>query len=420
VLIESHLEDDSIDTEIDSKTIVQQKTDESVSSPIVPLVASYSKKPDSVFIRHQSNYKVSRRKKTQLIIAVFLIIGLCISIYYGNQKNKSIKSESSFNSLKIELQQKLNNINVIKGLNLELAIQDAQEAKKIANQMSSLNIHQQEVAQYQSQIDSLLSQTGSDDNLNYQMVQDTSFIVSQPQFSHLFFFNNNLYLLDSIKGRIDILNPQNKSTQNLIISDSVKSATHLLFNNNDNLYLLKDNKLILVEKNNLSPKFDFSSLETAITISDIDFWNGSLYVLDNQNQSIWKLSPNSTGFSTPQKWLKNDLKLEIGANSLTIDGQVWVLSHSGQISLYTSGVKDKFIFKQSINFSKAISITTNLNSDFVVFNDNSQFIYVFKKNGELHSKFNLNKYKIVDYAFDSTNKLIYFLSFDQKIYQIPL
>jgi hypothetical protein len=39
---------------------------------------------------------------------------------------------------------------------------------------------------------------------------------------------------------------------------------------------------------------------------------------------------------------------------------------------------------------------------------------------KFNSKYNLSKYKIVDIAFDPTNKTIYFLSFDQKIYQIPL
>lgn len=132
------------------------------------------------------------------------------------------------------------------------------------------------------------------------------------------------------------------------------------------------------------------------------------------------MSPNSSGFSAPQKWLKNDSKLEIGANSLAIDGQVWVLAHSGQIDLYTSGIKDKFNQKKPPSFTKAVSIITNPKTDFVVFSDNSQFIYVYKKNGEIKSKYNLSKFKFIDHAFDSTTNTIYFLSNDQKIYQITL
>ena len=421
VLIECHQDDQSVIVENTKQTdnpVIEDKPQETIPQPTTPILP-YQKIPDSIFVHHQSNFKVSRRKKTQLILAIILIISLSVSIYYGNQKNKTIKTESNFNSLKTELELKLNNINALKGLDLEATVKTAQEAKEIVNQMSNLNVHQQEVSQYKTQVDTLLSQTGSDDNFNPQMVQDNSFIVSNPQFSKLYFFNNSLYLLDSTNGRIDILNPKNKSNQNLIISDSIKSATHLLFNN-DSPYLLKEDKLSLVEKNNLSLKFDFSSLETPLSIADIEFWNGSLYVLDNQNQSIWKMSPNASGFSAPQKWLKNDSKLEIGANSLAIDGQVWVLSHSGQIDLYTSGVKDNFVQKKGTNFTKAVSLLTDPNSDFVVFNDNSQFIYVYKKNGEFKSKYNVTKFKIIDHAFDSITNTIYFLSIDQKIYQIPL
>lgn len=420
VLIECH-QDEQIETiSPDTQAVIEENNSPPVQpSPTISHTSIYSQKPDSIFVHHQSNSKVSRRKKTQLIIAILLIIGLSISIYYGNQKNKSIKAESSYKLLKTELEQKLNNINTLKGLDLDAASKVAKEAKELANQMSNLNVNQQEISQYQSLIDTVLSQTGSDDNFKPQMVQDTSFIVSQPQFSRIYFSNKNLYLLDSTKGRIDIFNPQTKSNQSLIISDDLKSASHLVFNNDDP-YLLKDNKLSLIEKNKLSSKFDFGSLETSLSIDDIDFWNGSLYVLDNQNQSIWKLTPNSSGYSSPQKWLKNDLKLEIGSNSLAIDGQIWVLNHSGQIELYTSGVKDKFDQKQNNNFIKTFSLITSPDSDFIVFNDNSQFIYVYKKNGEFSSKYNLSKFKIIDLAFDSANKIIYFLSSDQKIYQIPL
>lgn len=422
VLIECLQEDDTVAIDTDPIIDNDEKPQETSLAPtpqVSPEILSPLKKPDPVYINNQSNFKVSHRKRVQLIVAIFLIISLCVSIFYGNQKNKTIKAEANYKSLKTELELKINNINTLKSLDLGEASAIAKEAKDILDQMSKLNIHQQEVSQYQPQIDSILFQTGGDESVVPPMVQDTNFIVSNPQFNRLLYSNEKLYLLDSVKGRIDILDPQNKSSQSLIISDSVKSATHLLFNNSTP-YLLKDNKLFLVEKNNLTPKFDFNSSEVSLSITDINFWNGSLYVLDNQNQSIWKLAPNSTGFSAPQKWLKNDLKLEIGANSFAIDGQVWVLNHSGQINPYTSGQKDKYSPKQAINFSKTTSIITNPDSDLIIFKDNTDYIYVFKKNGELNSKFNLSKLKIVDIAFNPKDKIIYFLSVDQRIYQISL
>jgi hypothetical protein len=145
-----------------------------------------------------------------------------------------------------------------------------------------------------------------------------------------------------------------------------------------------------------------------------------LYIVDNSNQSIWKFVPNSSGFSAPQNWLKDGTKLNIGSNSLSIDGKVWILSESGQITPYLSGVKDNFRTKQTTSFSKASLLNTDADSDFLAFVDDSKFIYVYKKTGELNSKFNLSKFKIVDLTIDSVNKTIYFLASDQKIYKISL
>ena len=105
---------------------------------------------------------------------------------------------------------------------------------------------------------------------------------------------------------------------------------------------------------------------------------------------------------------------------LSIDSQIWVLTESGRIYLYNSGIKNKFNQNQEINFTKAASLTTDIDSDFLVFSDNSKLIYVYKKTGEFGFKFNLGDLQVLDVAFDSANKTIYFLASDQKIYQISL
>jgi hypothetical protein len=218
---------------------------------------------------------------------------------------------------------------------------------------------------------------------------------------------------------LDLVNPVDKSTKNILISDQVKNSSKILVDSN-NFYLSSPSNLSLIDKNNLVSKVDFSKTNPSISITDLQFWNGSFYILDNQNQKIWKFTPNSSGFGEPVSWLKNDAKLNLGSASLAIDGKVWVLSESGQITPYLSGVKDNFKPNQITNFSKSDLLNTNIDSDFLVFTDDSKFIYVYQKTGELKSKFNLSKFKIVDLTFDSTNKIIYFLASDQKIYKITL
>jgi len=386
---------------------------ENISSPIKPLDQN-----SPIYVKHRLGFKVGENKKVQIIVAILLLIGLSVSFFLGYKKNQSAKAETNFQNYKTELEKKLNNISVVKSLNLDAAYQTAKEAQEIIQNMSKLEIHSGEISQYKSQVDSVLSQTGDSNTFSPELVYDTSLITNNPKFSKISFSKSLLYLLDSTNGRVDSLAPKEKSTKNVSLSDQIKSAQKILVDNN-NVYLFSQNQIKLVEKNSLSLKLDLSSFPS-VTATDVQFWNGSVYVIDNSSQSIWKFVPNSTGFSSPQSWLKNDAKLELGAKSLAIDSQVWVLTESGQINLYNSGVKNNFKQNQSINFTKTSSLTTDTDSDFLVFVDDSKFIYVYKKTGEFSSKFNLSNLQVLDLAFDSINKTIYFLASDQKIYKITL
>lgn len=419
-LIEFHSEDDLGDaiSPPDSTPITPPQIIPPVNpQPETPIIINQKPNQPDIYVKSRFKFKISNHKKIQLLVALFLLVGLLISSYFGYQKNQTQKDESNFQNLKSQLEQKLNNISVVKNLNLETTYQSAKEARDIITQMSQLNIHTDQVNQYKSQVDLILSQTGDSDSFQPESVYDTSLITNDPQFSKIIFSKNSLYLLDSTKGRIDSIFPKEKSTKSVLISDQIKSSSKILVDNN-NLYLLSHGQVYLIEKTGLTSKVDLSG--SSVNITDAQFWNGSLYILDKNAQNIWKSTPSASGYSTPQSWLKNDAKIELGANSLSIDGQIWLLTESGRIFLYNSGVKSKFNQTQEINFTKAANLVTDIDSDFLVFSDNSKFIYVYKKTGEFAFKFNLGNLQALDVAFDAPNKIIYFLASDQKIYKISL
>ncbi len=305
--------------QVHQESDIPVEAQESVSSK--PNLPTTSTDPSpQVYVRRHSGFKIGHHKKIQIAAALILLIGLSISFFFGYRKNQSTKAESQFQSLKTELEKKFNHISAVRSLDLDTAYQTAKESKQIIQKMSDLNIHLDQVSQYQSQVDSILSQTGDSDVFSPQMLYDTSLIISQPGFSRIFFSRNNIYLLDSINGRLDSLDPTHKSTKSLSLSSDLKSAQKVLTDAN-NIYVLVQNQIKLVEKNSLTSKLDLNS-HSSVTVSDVQFWNGAIYVLDAPSQSIWKFTPSASGFSSPQPWLKGDTKLNIGANSLDIDGRI--------------------------------------------------------------------------------------------------
>lgn len=413
-LIQTHSDDDIIPSDPIEKVEVSTNL-----TPPNPVFAENNPIEKPVFVNHHQIAETSRRKKIQITAALILILALSVSSYFGFQKNQKTKTENEYQSLKTEVEKQLNNISVVKSLNINTAQTNAKETQKLIQKMSDLKVHSDEVASLTNQINSILSQTGSGDTFSPDNFYDTSLIISSPKYNHLFLTGKTLYLLDSNQGRIDSLNVSEKSNKNVSISDKLKSAKKIVVEK-DNIYVLTDQDISLVSKTDLVSRITFSDSEGVSSGTDFKLWNGSVYLLDGSANTIWKFNSNSSGFSASQNWLKNDAKINSNSVSLSIDGRVWVLDRSGGVSVYISGVKDNFRPNQNSQFNQTDSLTTSDSSDYLAFVDNQNLIYVYQKTGELVSKYNLNQLKIADIALDGANKTIYILGQDQKIYKINL
>ena len=370
------------------------------------------KKESSVFISHHEIKEVGKRKKLTILLGIILIIGLSFSIYFGIEKNKTQKTEKQYQELKTEIESQIENINQTKNLSLDSAREAANTAQTTIEKMVDLKIHQDEIENFNSQLKTILSQTGSSESYIPDFFYDTNNIISNPQFQKIIFNDNKIYLLDSANSRIDYLDIDSKSTKSVLISDEIKSATNFALDKT-NLYLMDNENIYLVNKDGLTSKI--SLVDTKPT--DFKFWNGSAYVVDADNQTIWKFTPNSTGCSKAQNWLKDEAKLELGAVSLSINGKIWVLHQNGEVIPYLSGVKEDFNPNQISQFTKTDNLDVTQEKELLSFIDNDNTIYLYQKSGELLSKYNLGQLKVSDIAFDEKNNFLYILGTDQKIYR---
>ncbi len=423
---QNHLSSALIEINPDETEVIETSS-EIISPPIkinnepVKIIPTPELKTDpipNVFVENQQPYQISKRKKNQIIIALVLLIGLFVSSFFGYQKNKKTAAENKYQQLKTELKSQLDNISLVKSMNLEAAQTGAKESEKLVDQMIKLNIHVDEVNQFKSQINLLLSQTGVNQNFTPETFFDTSLIISSPQYKDLLLVGNKIYLLDSANGRIDSLSISEKSSKSILISENIKSAAKI-FGDNKNLYLSYADHISQINDSSIDQKISFSDQEKTFTSTDVQLWNGAIYLLDSDNQNIWKFNPNSSGFSSPQIWLKNDKKLALGPISLAIDGEVWVLYQNGLVENYLSGVKDNFKLSGSNQFTQTKNLDLSAEDDgFISFTDNQNIIFVYKKSGDFVAKYNLGQLKVVDTVI--SDNVLYLLASDQKIYKISL
>jgi hypothetical protein len=372
------------------------------------------------FITHVDYPTVNRRKKINLLLALLILAALFISIYFGYRRNLSQSLETQYQSLKTQIQAKITNAQAVKSLSLSDALTQSQEAQKLLQQISPYQKnHLDEITQLQQTVSGLLSQTGSSDSYNPELFFDTSLINNGLPYSGLTLSGNNLYLLDSVNGHIDKLDISNKSHQNIATADDIKNS-QFVAENSGVLYILKNNQILSVQSTQTTPKINLLDQIKDFTVGEFHFWNGSLYVLSSGGSpSIWKYSPNPTGFIAAGNWLKSKQTLPANPVSFAINGNIWVLSQSGIISPYNLGIKADY--KQTAPaLTNAANLVTSLDSNLLAFTDQGNQVYVYNKSGQSIGKYNYGNRKILGLAYDQTDNLLLVLCDDKKLYKISL
>ncbi len=358
---------------------------------------------------------VSRRRKYNRIIAVVLLLALSFSVYFGYQKRLETQKNNQFDTLRQSLEAKLTDANTIRSLDLNSAKDLATQSQEILDQMKNIGLST-DLGDYQSQISQLLSQTGSSTVESATAFFELNLITDNPNYSQIALNGNDLYLLDSSKSHLDTLNLSQKSHQNYSNDPSISNLTHIV-SDQSGIYGLSSSDIQLISSSKLTEKFKLSSIADHSSIQDMAIWNGSLYLLDTN--TIWKLTPNSSGFSS-QNWIQDDKDFPSNVSSIAINGKIWTLTSDAKITPYLRGQADQFKQPTDVTTSTAKGLITTAESELLAFFDDSNIVYVYGKDGSSKARYNLNDKKILDMTFSPDASKIYLLCQDQKLYLLNL
>ena len=390
-----------------------------VAGDLTPEVVAPS---PSVYVTHLDSSHIKKRRQLNIIFSLIILFVLSVSIFFGARRNQQTQVESDYQSLKSQYLSKIDNAKAIKNVNLDEAQKLATDAKALAVQLQKTQVHPTEVTQFIAAADSILSQTGSADSYQPESFHDTTLINTSSEYSQLLLSKNNLYLLDRVQGRLDRLDISTKSKQKIVESDIVKNSQSLA-ENNGQLYLLSDKQVYLVSGTSLVSTINLSTDIKEFSSGQITMWNGSLYLLGHLSSgvsNIWKFNPSGTNFSSAQIWLKDTSPLPPTSTSFAINGQVWVISKTGQITPYTRGSKEAFTSQAVSSLQNANHLVTALDSEILAFTEGENIVYIYHKDGATSASYNFGSRHILDIALDSSTNRLFVLCSDKMIYQIRL
>jgi hypothetical protein len=398
-LLEVHSEDD--------QEILDTKSEE--------VGAKVETKASNIFVKRQNPQQVTKRKKMYLIYAIILLLVLAVGTILGYSKNRLENNQSKYDDYKKQVEEKITNIEVVKNLSFESASEEIIATKKIVEDMAILGINQDEVNDYLTRLENLLTQTGSDSSFTPESFYNTNHLGDNLNFEKIIYQQEILYLLDKTNNSLYSLGYPNKN-QNLLYQSEENQNLIDVKVNNQKIYLLNQNEIFEVSGEKLISRLKF---EDDIEPIDFDFWNNAIYILDKSQAMIFKYPPNASGFSSVQKWFKNNNQLDANANSIAINGKIWILSSDGTIQPFDRGEAVSFEISPPIESTSTTNLSVTQENDILVFHDES-FVYVFKKDGQGLAKYNFADIKIADLTIVEEDNLIFVLGKNQEIYKISL
>ena len=368
-------------------------------------------KPKPIQLNQAPQKYIQVQRKRNLIIGTIALLGLIASLVVGYTKNHQKQQQQTFSQLESEILVNLKNIDTVKKLNLEDAKTLASQTSSLIDQMAVLNLYPDKVSLYKSQIDQILSQTGSAEHTNPDFYYDTSLITSDPSYQKLIFDTDTLYLLDTSKGLISSIT--GKSSRQISADQMTKNIKAItIFNSSP--YALTNDGLYLISKENWQKRLD---LDTQNPISTRT-WGSGVYFLSGD--TITKSSLVNNVLTDPKSWLDDGQSLPTNPVDLAIDGKVWILSKTANISVYLRGKKDNFKLTDPPQTDQASHLLVGQDTDLLIFISDPKTILVYTKTGQPQAKYSFSDFDVLSIAFDESSQTLYLLASDQKIYTLGL
>ena len=157
------------------------------------------------------------------------------------------------------------------------------------------------------------------------------------------------------------------------------------------------------------------------SVKDLTVYGNNLYVLDNQNNQIFKYPESGGGFANGQPWVKEEIDTS-QTSSLTIDGSVYIITNNGNIKNLLKGVSEEFDYHTPRpNIGAGAIIKTFRDSDYLyIIDPNNNRVIILDKEGNIKDQYASQKFDdLKDLAIDPDEKAIYLLN-NQHLYLLAI
>jgi len=370
-------------------------------------------KPDTIDV------ETGRKRKSLPLVGLLILIILAASIVFGvkqkNAKEKQAELMGRISEIEREYEEAQSLVGLNKARAKELLLSARADAQKLKEGQGA---ESEELDKLVQNISNSLGPVAGVYEVNPELYLDTSLISQGFQATKLVYSDEAILVMDDKNKKIVSIELENKTTEFVAGPDYLKDALDLAFYagrsfvlSSDGVREITDDVELVVKPEDWDPK--------RVLISA---FAGNLYVLDRENNQVWRYPGVQLGSSPKEAWLAPGVEPDFSeVEALGIDGSVWVLTKSGKVEKYTRGNKDNFSVKDHENNFSFSKFYVDEDSEYLYFYDSLQTKFLkFSQDGEFESEYVNPQFTAVDgfVVSESQNKLIYLK--EGKLYEFKL
>jgi len=348
-------------------------------------------------------------KKQQISITVALIL---IFLFFQNSlalnyKNQTKIEQQNFLEIAKKIEQKQNIIdsNLIYN-NLDGASQQLSEIKNLLDQMPK---NSDQYKPLFDKYDQQMSKVAHEIKVNPIEIANFNNLSNVSKPKNLALINNKIFAGDLENKTIYILDLSNKLVTS--INSLPQPINSLDYPNQDKeyIYYVNGDNLIAVNSKDETTK-TYSLARPGQAIGGTFYYNNKLYVLNTQENQIYRLTKSGDKFDNPTPWLKSNIDIK-DAIGFAIDSSIYVLKRDGQITKLLRGNQETFNLD---HITPPIDDATKLvvgEKNIYILEAKNKRIISFDKSGKLAGQYKSDKLdNLKDFVIDEPNKKAYLLN----------
>ena len=371
-----------------------------------------------IYVRSQTeNLEEVQSRKTAFTVGFVILILLVVSIVFGVKQKTENERRKEYESVFLSAKHEFEEANEIFSLNPQRARElFLQSKQKISGLVSEDNGDEE----LNSLWDAIQQNEGvilGEYNLEPKLFIDLTLQSDDFYGTDLSVSNETFFVLDKDAEKALSVVVESKKTQILAGPSLIDDAKHIasysdraFILSNEMVFEIGDEKRDLIEKD-----WEGDVMPYAYT--------GNFYLLDKDESEIYRYSGVGLDFSFKSSWLNESVDMNFGdVISWTIDGNIWMLTETGEILRFSMGNRVSFLAKGlSPSFTNPKQIFTHEELDYLyILDPQNRRVVVLDKEGEFKAQYVSDTIKeAVDFGISEEHKKIIILT-PGKLLEIEL